>query len=155
MRYLLGHLALEIERLCDKKWKALVAEYESGEYGGLTPPRATAWKNSFRDGAVRAIANKLREEKEKREAAITGAADRQRATALVLVKKGDALAEQQVEDRLKKQFPRGGRHANWAPPSNVDGFGAGKRAGSAIDFSTNKGAIGASKKRLGAQTNDN
>jgi hypothetical protein len=152
VRYLLGFLAIEIERLCSKEWAALMSEYKAGEYQGLQPPRATAWKNSFRDGAVHAIAAKLREKEVPAAASpppgIPGLSDSARAQALVLVKKADEIALAQVEAAMKKHFPRGGRRSGFSAPTSADGYGAGKRAGATISWSTDKAIGGGGAKRL-------
>lgn len=151
VRYLLGYLGMEIERLCTKEWAALIGEYKSGEYQGLQPPRATAWKNSFRDGAVHAITAKLQQKDRPATAprpAITAAAESSRAQALVLVRKADELAKVQVEAAMKKHFPRGGRGSGFSAASSPDGYSTGKRVGSTISWSTNK-AIGGGAKRIG------
>lgn len=64
-QYLQQYLSLEIQRLCEMGWAAIKASAAQAEREGGLPvelPRATVWKNSFRDGAVHAVGEKLSRE---------------------------------------------------------------------------------------------
>jgi uncharacterized protein DUF2786 len=145
VRYLYGYLALEIHRLTEDEWKGLLKLYAAGEYGSMSPPHAVRWKNSFRDGAVHAIREKLAEQRKAQEAKLT--AETQKHGALVLVRKDEERVTLEVAERIK--VATGGRKGSgFSGPSDVSAYSRGKQRGATISVAASGGALGASKQRL-------
>ena len=68
VQYLQQYFGLEIERLCAQGWeqvKADAAQAEKEDGFARELPRATVWKNNFRDGAVHAIGSRMKREADK------------------------------------------------------------------------------------------
>lgn len=165
-QYLQQYFGLEIERLAEAAWKQLKADADAG----TELPRPKMWKNSFRDGAVHAIGEKLDRERLKNQirtgAKVKGvstlidelaeeveAEDAQAAAAeanpaaLVLVREAEEEREVVVEQKWREKFYRGGKsrlgRASWSyRPHSQDGYSAG------ISYGGQRGGIGGAKPRI-------
>jgi hypothetical protein len=140
IRYLMAYLSNEIERLCDRDWKDLIAGYKAGDYDDLSPPNAKAWRNSFKLGAVSAIEAKLVASHK----AVESNEVLNRSSAMVLVKKHDEIAKAEVEKKIKNMKLRAVNRTVSTP----DAWKSGVEAGSSLDVNSNNKAIGPSKKQL-------
>ena len=161
--YVQGYLALEIQRLTEEAWAGVKAR--ATEHGEIVRelPQPSRWRNSFRLGVVSTVRERLNPKKPRpaprhpelddglasapvdplHAAPVTPSA----AQALVLA--SDLRAQEQVDARWKKHFPRGGRGAGWGGTTLGDGYNAGKQAGHKLDLDRrSKGAIGGSKSRI-------
>lgn len=138
VRYLLGYLAREIDRLAEQAW----AEYAraSWTYEGDVPQQRR-YKTSFRTGAVEVIAGRLDAERAARSRAddATGAATR----ALVVVKDADLAAA------VAGFYPNLG---TWSRRMRAEGagYGAGRRAGASLEWRSGLGGSGAPQAQLGS-----
>lgn len=169
VQYLLQYFGLEMTRLCKQEWETTKAAVE--REGGVMP-RPSIWKNSFMDGAVHAIGQKLDEQRARERKAMTEVAvdhkvtsyeapdseamaaikaDPQRlAGALVLMREEEERHKKDMSEAWQKRFgKRGGRSGSWGPSKrDYDGYSAGKRAGGSINMSNARGSIGGAKPRI-------
>lgn len=163
VRYMLGYLVLEIERLAKEGLAAY--KVETGFPGGKT------WGNSFRLGAVSEIADRLWQARKGAEEAARSphkareleyaealkqkdaekllALDREPVyslikieAALVRVAEERRIATELVAEKMKILFPKSRGGKSRTSRRNQDGYEAGKRAGAKIDLSRNHRQLG-------------
>lgn len=134
VRYMQGFLALEIHRLCEESCDAV---------GYAVKPRV--WRNQFKDGAVSAIGDRLREHRKEQNRKFAQTA----ASALVLVKRDEELVKKEIEKAMAKALgPRGGRHTAFGGESHRGAYDSGREAGQSINLGGNSRSLGGSKERL-------
>jgi len=158
LSYVQGYLALEIQRLTEDAWNALKARNV-----GCELPQPSRWRNSFRLGVVATVRERLNPPKPRpvttRKPLTDGLADAPSdplyaapvtpSAAQALVLASDLRAQEQVDARWKKHFPRGGRISGWNSRTLGDGWHAGKAAGHKIDLDRRaKGGLAPSKSRI-------
>lgn len=136
VQYLQQYFGLEIQRLCEEGWADMKQTAENE--GGLELPRASVWKESFREGAVSAIRERMEREKLKNQVRMGASpetvlarrvmadrlADEARklaeevaseatlvasSEAMVLVRQEEKEREQRTQQRWNERFRRNGR----------------------------------------------
>ena len=127
---LLAWLAGEVNRLADKGWVL-----EERGYG--KPVHGKTWKNSFRQGAVKTLGERLQTARKTDVAA-------QSSTALVKLETYATAAEEAITKHLGEQ---GVKLRSSATRTNVDrdGYGAGVVAGAGINLNAPTRALGSGK----------
>jgi len=130
---LLAWLAGEVNRLADKDW-AQVPEQDG--YGNQRAHGKT-WKNSFRQGAVKTLGERLQTSRKTDVAAQT-------STALVKLETYATAAKEAITKHLGEQ---GVKLRSSATRTNVDrdGYGAGVVAGAGINLNAPTRALGSGK----------
>jgi hypothetical protein len=135
--YLFGYLVLEINRLADEAYRA---------HGGGQSPRT--YRNSFRMGAVSAIANRLAEQTKVQEEIVRAKrAATPTSTALALYKSDQERTEEAYTDLRKKLNLRSSGRSTYT--NNRNAYQRGQEAGANLSLGGGK-AIAGSKSRLGA-----
>jgi len=131
---LLAWLAGEVNRLADKDW---VREERGGSYGYGKPVHGKTWKNSFRQGAVKTLGERLQTSRKTDVAA-------QSSTALVKLETYATAAKEAITKHLGEQ---GVKLRSSATRNRVDrdGFGAGVVAGAGINLTAPTRALGSGK----------
>jgi len=131
---LLAWLAGEVNRLADKDW---VREERGGSYGYGKPVHGKTWKNSFRQGAVKTLGERLQTSRKTDVAA-------QSSTALVKLETYATAAKEAITKHLGEQ---GVKLRSSATRTNVDrdGYGAGVVAGAGINLNAPTRALGSGK----------
>jgi len=128
-QYVFDYLVLEIERLAT----AGAAQRR------LAPGGSMRWKNSFRMGAAWEIQERLEREKARRESDLAQAAANPHA--LMVLREDEAAVDAFIGSIPKARARK--RSHDW------DGVRAGKNAAASITLGPGRGAIEASKKRIG------
>jgi len=131
---LLAWLAGEVNRLADKDW---VREERGGSYGYGKPVHGKTWKNSFRQGAVKTLGERLQTSRKTDVAA-------QSSTALVKLETYATAAKEAITKHLGEQ---GVKLRSSATRNRVDrdGYGAGVVAGAGINLTAPTRALGSGK----------
>jgi len=129
---LLAWLAGEVNRLADKGWHSGAPTPK-----GTNPVHGKTWKNSFRQGAVKTLGERLQTSRKTDVAA-------QSSTALVKLETYATAAKEAITKHLGEQ---GVKLRSSATRTNIDrdGYGAGVVAGAGINLTAPTRALGSGK----------